>query len=174
MIVERGRRSSLVMEGGCLYRVYTDTGIRTPCPLSLDERGTVRISHNRTLSSVEEETYRGAERRAPLHIQTAKHILLSQKPLGIVNFSLLCSVKENTAWSYACSIVEYFPSLCEEAKVLVYPPLLSSLLLVDRRGTLSSLMERVEDGPLGTDSVWKKMENRFSHLRLGRICLMEE
>ena len=166
--------------------MYHDTGKETPLPLTMDEQGVVRISGNRSLRSLSmkgEEQFRGlscstsstsVSGNVPLHIRRALNTLLASDPINVKEYAASIGVKESTAWCYLCKIVELFPSANVSAAKVIYPPLLIALASVDNRGTLKQVMERLNCGPLKGSMEWKYIDNRFSHLRLSRLCLMND
>ena len=183
-VLEKGRRSSILSyETGDVTRMYHDTGNETPLPLTMDEQGVVRISGNRTLralSMTNEDRFRGrAPSRSvyghvPLHMRRALDTLLTSNPTNVQVFATSLGVKESTGWCYLCKIVELFPSANVSAAKVLYPPLLPALATVDNSGTLRQVMERLNAGPLKGAMEWKCIDNRFAHLRLARLCLMND
>jgi hypothetical protein len=187
IVLEKGRRSSILSyDTGDVTRMYHDTGKETPLPLTMDEQGVVRISGNRSLRSLSmkgEEQFRGlscstssrsVSGNVPLHIRRALNTLLTSDPMwnNVKEYAASLGVKESTAWCYLCKIVELFPSANVSAAKVIYPPLLIALASVDNRGTLKQVMERLNCGPLKGSMEWKCIDNRFAHLRLARLCLM--
>ena len=181
-VLEKGRRSSILSyDTGDVTRMYHDTGKETPLPLTMDEQGVIRISGNRSLRSLSmkgEEQFRGLGRsvtgNVPLHLRRALSALLVSDPVwnNVKEYATSLGVKESTAWCYLCKIVELFPFANMSAAKVIYPPLLAALASVDNRGTLKQVMERLNCGPLKGSMEWKCIDNRFAHLRLARLCLM--
>ena len=175
-------------EDGGMVRRYSDTGVEVDVDINMDERGVIRLSGNRSLESVlkgrnRRGGYRGgcvevghciSRRSIPPHLVKAMYVLEREPPLTIREFASSLCVKMSTAWCYACLIVERNPSSAPYASMLVYPPLFPSLKEIGMDGSLSDLMVRLNNGPLNGDTEWRCVEERFSHLRLARICLMCE
>lgn len=176
-MLEKSRRSTLMMTPeGNLIREYHDTKRQHFVPFRIDDQGAVRLSANRSLDSLilQTETFRGSAGRAPPHIQRAYSVLLTREHADIDEYATMCTVKTSTAWSYLCRILEFYPSANVLASRLVFQPLLVALLSVDSTSSLKEVMERLNSGPLKGDQEWRALEHRFAHLRLARMCLMNE
>lgn len=186
IVLEKGRRSSILSyDTGDVTRMYHDTGKETPLPFTMDEQGVVRISGNRSLHLLSmrgEDQFRGSSTtrsvsgNVPLHIRRALNTLLTSNPMwnNVKEYAASLGVKESTAWCYLCKIVELFPSANVSAAKVIYHPLLIALASVDNRGTLKQVMERLNCGPFKGSMEWKCIDNRFAHLRLARLCLMND
>lgn len=163
--VRRGQRSSILREKDSFYRMYHDTGELVELPTRLDERGVRRFEHNATADSLR------SSRPLPPYLQRARHCLLSATTIDAVAAN--CGIKRSTAWNYVTT-------LCEDPEVathvlstntsFVCPELHTACRHVDLQGPLSVVMERIEKTLLG-DVAWRCEEDRYSQLRLLRVCL---
>lgn len=189
-IIEQGNRSSIrVYDSGELTRVYHDTGTETPLPITIDEQGIVKISGNRSLASImhrhHQDTplplFRGGQRPSgegthrpapPVHLYRALQVLLDSAPTTVKEYARTLGIKESTGWCYLCKVVDYFSSATRAASRLVHPPLLTVLHSVDLSGSLTTVMQRLNNGPLRGCTEWRCVEDRYAHLRLARLCIM--
>lgn len=89
------------------------------------------------------------------------------------DFARRCGVARATAWTYACQIAQRWPEECVHLVRFVYPPLPEALRSVDVRGALQAVMQRLEQGPLRGDVDWRCLDDRYSHLRLARLCCVD-
>ena len=173
MILETSRRSVLTWNRDSLVRIYKDTNISHNVALHVDQCGTIRIAHNRTLDSLKDNSrFRGqADATPPFHIFRTLTTHVDHNTIeelaGVLN------VKLSTAWSYLCRMLEFFPSANVSAARYVWPPLLEALTSTDLTGTLKEVMERLNKGALLGNQEWRCLSDRFAHIRLGRLCLME-
>lgn len=179
MLLEKGRRSSIVKEGDTLLRVYHDTGRTTMLPLNIDGAGVVRMSGNRRVDSLEKNVFRGSakegsQKPTPAHLQRTIRLMILHVPPDIETVATLLNVKTSTAWCYLCKAVEEFPSFNTYAACVVYEPLLRALCEVSMSGSLTEVMQRVNQGPLKGCTEWRCTTDRFAHLRLARLCLMPD
>ena len=175
MILEMSRRSILTFKDGSLIRVFKDTDISHEVARHVDQHGTERISHNRTLDSLRSNNsqYRGQHDATvpPFHIFRTLTIHDDYDAIDLLASSL--DVKVSTAWSYLCRMLEFFPSANVSAVQYVWHPLLQALPLIDQTGSLKQVMQRLNEGPLHGNQEWRCIADRFAHIRLARLCLME-
>lgn len=180
-VCERGLRSTLyVSKEGDRYRQYHDTGEWESVPCVFDEGGVARCAGNRKLEAVvreafAEQTYRGggvrSARPPPPHLRRAL-ACLTRRPRSVEAMARECGVEVSTAWSYACKVVNQWPSSHQLARRLVYPPLLEACDSLPIDGTLSDVLSRLDAAPpLRGDQEWRRTANRLSHLRLARMCV---
>ena len=175
-LLEEGERSSLYREGNMLYRVYHDTGRRSdPFPITVDERGKGRCSHNRLVEAMERDcqrTYSGtsSKRRGPAPPRVKRALLsLFRGARTIGEVSLQCGVSKNTAWSYLCEAASMYPQSHQACSKVVHPSILEKMRWCsedDLKGSLKEVMEKLD---LSTDPELREEEDRYAHLRLARI-----
>ena len=162
-LLKRGLRSSLYRDGETVFRLYHDTSEWVEVPVNVDERGTRRYEQNCT--------ERGLCRSdLPPYLARARSTILSSKNIGEV--AAACGVKESTAWNYVTK-------LCEDADVATHilssggyicPELETAASEVDLDGSLKNVMARIEEVLQG-NIVWRCEHDRFSQLRLLRVCV---
>ena len=180
--IESGIRSSLfASKEGRFYRLYHDTRRwEGPLILNTDDKGIGRLSRNRRASSLlqtawGETEYRGEViRNVPRHLEEALK-RMCEEPDCIDTFASLCGVKSSTAWSYACKVVEGWPSSHSLARKLVFSPLLEACEEEAKRGGLKGSLKdamRQIHPRLSDDVEWRCLSDPYSHLRLARICLV--
>ena len=176
---EVGARSTLwASRDGALFRQYHDTDTWHVVEPRVDARGALVTAHNRRVEAVardafaDDDTYRGARgaRRPPHpHLRRALACLVRTRPRDIATYAAACNVAPATAWCYAARVVERWPAAADDARGLVYPPLLEAMEGVDTRGTLRDVMARLEAGGLRGDPRWREVTDRHAHLRLARL-----
>lgn len=157
-----GRRSSLYKEGDEVYRHFHDTGSFAPVPVRLDDKGVRRFQQNGTERSL-------CPRRAPPHLCRARDAVLASETIHEV--AVRCGVKRSTAWQYVTKACESFPEVAAHVMSrLVCPELAQAAAGVDLDGSLREVMARM-DARLRDDIAWRCEEDRYSQLRLFRVCL---
>ena len=162
-VVRRGQRSSILRERDYFFRIYHDTGEVVEIPTRLDERGVRRFEHNETMDSLRRP------RRLPPYLQRARMCVLAAATIDDV--ASRCGVKRSTAWNYVTT-------LCEDADVathvvsqgFVCPELHDACRDIELEGPLGTVMGRIEKALHG-NIVWRCEEDRYSQLRLLRVCL---
>ena len=164
-----GHRSSVFLDSGTVYRVYHDTGRKVPVPYHIDTRGLPKVRKGPVARG---SSYRGGSSVMSPCLRRTEQLLDQFDRTTISDFASLTGTKVNTLWSYLCCVAEGVPSRREAIlSKFVYLPLVSALNRVDVSGSLREVMERVNEGPLRGDSDWRCVEDRFSQLRLARICM---
>lgn len=164
--LSRGRRSSLYKEGDVVYRHFHDTGVFTVVPTRIDARGIRRYENNCTEASLAD-----AANRWPPYLRRAKAFLLASKSIDEV--SQRCGVQRSTAWQYVTKVCAASPDAAQHVLVnttLICPELEGAAASIDLSGTLSEVMTRLEE-QLHGNIAWRCAEDRFSQLRLLRVCL---
>lgn len=143
--------------------------------VSLNERGERVLSGNRSVRSVEERGGKLADDEPAPHVLRALDAILSARPSSVGQLAASLGVMPSTAWGYVCSCVAISAEAREHAaEAFLYPPLLSSLLQIDAKGTLRDVMARLErdpSSPLSGDAGWRCELERYSQLRCARLCL---
>lgn len=157
--LKRGSRSSLWLceDGTSRARLYHDT-----------QRWSDGVTRDHS-------TYRGAGWTTTLpapYLSKAFARLLQSQPSTVEEFADLCGIRPNTAWSYLCQLVEFWPrEAAPLSEGFVYPPLMA--LVHDQRsrlkGSLREVMDAVVQPVLAGDVEWKCTHNRYAHLRLARL-----
>lgn len=173
--VDRCARSTLCLaeDGMTLFRKYADTD-RTSAPfaLTVDAAGHRRCSGNRNVDALlaRTSTYRGVDapsRPAPAHLRNALRALC-RAPREIEVLARMLGVAPNTAWSYACGVVEYWPASHVHARALLDPDLAAAVdACADRSGSLRELMARL---PARATAALRERVDRYAFLRLARLC----
>ena len=150
LCLDKGCRSSVYVDddGVSVYRLFHDTGTFKPL------------------------TNRPAHRSAPKpYLERAAQCMFGCEG-DIDKFARRCGVVRSTAWSYACQVAESWPDLAGEVKKFVHPPLWAALAeCPTTAGSLKSVMECLEQGPMRGDQDWRCVQDRYAHLRLARVCL---
>jgi hypothetical protein len=182
-----------------MYRQYHDTNAWIgPLPPRFDAAGVARCNGNRRVDDVVagaffgtpdapphegggDTEFRGAGRSGPRaarvgppkFLQAALTVLIRERPLSIGAFAASCHIARNTAWCYACQIVEHWPRAHAMARTFLYPPLLDAMAHArDASGSLRALRTHLESFPdgLGGDQDWRMQTDQFAQLRLARMC----
>lgn len=175
-VLRQGLRSSVVLheEGDRIVRVYHDTATETPLPISVDERGTLRVFGNRRIASLlarGDDGGDGGTPSPPPHIHRTHALLADGIPRSVSHLARILNVRESTAWSYLYSVVEHYTSSKRFVRPLLFQPLLEALPQIDQTGTLRQVMQRLDTGPFDGVLQWQYLPDRYSHLRLARVCL---
>lgn len=157
--VYRGRRSSLLGEEDRLYRLYHDTGTIRPAA-----RTALRATLRRCPPTAA---------ALPPYLARARRILLGAHDIATV--ARRCGVARSTAWSYATVLAQEDEAVAAHVLAstsLLCPELVAALRAAeDTSGPLSALLGRLEESLLRGDVQWRCEDDRFSQLRLARICL---
>lgn len=164
-LVSQGQRSSLYREEGVVYRRFHDTGAVAVVPTRVDARGVRRYERNRTDRSL------GRAGEPPPHLVKARDVLLTSTTIDDVARS--CGVRRSTAWQYITRVCELYPDAASHVlsqTTMVCPELEDAASRVDLNGDLRTVMLQIES-QLNGNIVWRCEEDRFSQLRLLRICL---
>tara|TARA_B110001452_G_scaffold247990_2_gene234418 strand:+ start:1621 stop:2160 length:540 start_codon:yes stop_codon:yes gene_type:complete len=169
-IVSRGQRSSLYREGDVVYRYFHDTGTMSVVPTRIDHRGVRRYEHNRT-----ERSLSGAlsprTRGTPGHLARAGRALLASTTIDEITRE--CGVKRSTAWQYVNTVCAASPAAAKHVlakTTLICPELEEAASHVNLQGALSTVMTEIES-LLNGSTEWRCAEDRYSQLRLLRVCL---
>lgn len=166
-----GLRSCIeVTDDARLFRVYYDTHRAIPLKPTIDANGHMRLSGNRLLSA--ELRNRPFPPHLPPYLQRALNVVRGNDWSTIHDIATSCGVLSSTAWNYVCLLVEREPSIAERVyERLVCPSLRDALESpMDRNGRLVDVMERINQGVLSGDVEWRCQEDRYSQLRLARVC----
>ena len=163
-LLKKGCRSSIYKDGEDVFRLYHDTSDWVKLPVHLDARGTRRYEQNCT----EQGLCRSCS-SLPAYLRKAREAVLSSTTIQQV--AEACDVKTTTAWNYTTK-------LCEDATVAIHvleteficAELKDAASDVDLGGPLRSVMERIEDS-IRDVTEWRCEHDRFSQLRLFRVCL---
>ena len=173
-ILEESSRSTLVeREDGWLYRIYRDTLATSHVfPAHIDPRGVRRCSGNRRIDSLRDGAFRGStaapsRRTPPSHLRETLAVVC-RCPRDIERVAQHLGVARNTAWSYACRVVETWPTAWECAECLVDDDLMIAVHdTADLSGSLRALMGRL---PMHAHHALRESHDRYAHLRLARLC----
>lgn len=146
---------------GRLCRQYHDTG-------AWEEDVSVRGRAPALFGRGDDEEAQLIVRSAPPYLVRARECV--KGCASARDFARRCGVARSTSWSYACEIAERWPEECQHLIAFVYAPMATALRAVDVRGSLHAVMQRLEHGPLRGDVDWRCLNDRYSHLRLARLC----